>query len=128
MTEVYPVDTSFNFVSRSFASLRDMWASELDRDKDRLPSFQATIDKRTMSAVSKDLLEGLKFRFPDMDHDTIVRVVQKASDYFRDANTENNTPTPSDTSESTAPDPVSPILSDNCPPHPSRGNFTCRII
>jgi hypothetical protein len=125
MAEEYTVDTSLDFISRSFAPLRYMWTSEVDREKDRV---RAGIDESIMSAVSKDLLDGFKSRFPDMDHNTIIRVVQKASDYFRDTSTRHDTPAPSDASDSTAPDPVSPISSDSCLPRSSRGIFIRRTI
>ena len=62
------------------------------------------IDESCLSAASLDLIETFKYRFPDMDPQTIFRVVQKASDMFRDSYSRSDSPTPSDSSLSTVPD------------------------
>ncbi len=56
------------------------------------------VDEAALAAATLDLIDTFRYRFPDMEHRVITRVVQEAASIiFSDSSGRSNSPTPSPT-------------------------------
>lgn len=75
----------FSLLLRS-PSPRIQWCGESTVDKLHPSVVPIDVDDAILSEATADLIETFKSQFPDMDPQTISKVVQNASDVFKHSN------------------------------------------